>query len=265
MKNILFVLILLLCVTLLIFGKQQYDQKLNKIAKEAKETIGQPVSSQHDQKEPLQGEMELEIIDGIDPHLQDKLINAIANNESINLAIFGSNAMATAEGTETAWVNLVIDELKSTYGEELFDVQIFEVGNRTTYEVIESRIHSEVAQFHPDILLFEPLLLNDNGNATMDLTLSNITTIVTEIQANSPEVLVILQPPNPIYNPNYYFSQVSELEEFAETQGYVYIDHWEAWPDITDEAILDYIDRTRPNQKGHEVWASAVIEYFTGK
>ncbi|WP_078429869.1 SGNH/GDSL hydrolase family protein [Alkalihalobacterium alkalinitrilicum] len=267
MKNIIFVLSILLCVGLLVFGKIQYDQKLNEIAQDAStekniatslQTSNQPVSN-------ISHATDIESMEGLNPELKQKLMAAVENNQRLRVALFGSNAMAVEDDSETPWVDLLVQELNDTFGEHILDVTIFEVGNRTTHQVLEAGLHSEVVDFQPDVLIFEPLIFNDNGNATMNITLPNVTTILTDIEATSPDVFVVIQPPNPIYRPNYYLQQVNELKAYAEESGYTYLDHWEVWPDVTDEEINDYIEDSRPNQRGHEVWASAVIQFFTGK
>lgn len=266
MKNIIFVLSILLCFSLLILGKIQYDNKLQGIAHEAQSSnilSEQPgVAERQDQVDSHVGLIETK---EIHPELQDQLIRATNNNESLRVAFVGSNAMTAAVEGEMGWPEMVIEELNDTYGETMFDVTIFEVGNQTTHQVIESGLHNEILEFQPDVLLFEPLVLNDNNNMTIDVTLQNITTILEEINEVIPNVLVVLQPPNPIYLPNYYLEQVRELKSYAVENNYTYIDHWEAWPSITDETIRDYIEGTRPNQKGHEIWAGEVAAFFKGK
>ncbi|MEB1810188.1 MAG: SGNH/GDSL hydrolase family protein [Bacillaceae bacterium] len=266
MKNIIFVLSILLCFSLLIFGKIQYDSKLKGIAQEAQSTF--EVSEQPEmvqKQEQVNSNVASIQAREIHPQLQDKLINAINNKENFRLAIAGSNAIATSEDTQIPWPKLVIEELNDTYGESTFDVMVYELGNSTTQQVLENGLHNEIAEFQPDVLLFEPLILNDNNNFVMDVTLSNITTILTDIRDTSPDVFVVLQPPNPIYRPNYFLQQARELKLYAEENDYVYIDHWEAWPSITDAEIQNFIEGTRPNQKGHDIWASVISEFFLGE
>ncbi|MFV8826439.1 SGNH/GDSL hydrolase family protein [Alkalihalobacterium sp. APHAB7] len=265
MKNIIFALSVLLCFSLLIFGKIQYDNKLKGIAQEAQSTFKEIDTLEAvEQKDQASNEVGSMQIREIHPELQDKLIGAVSNNESVRVALVGSNALASVNGY-TPWPDLVIQELNETYGEDVFEFTVFEVGNRTTHQVLEAGIHNEFSDFQPDVLLFEPLILNDNNNLTIDVTLQNLTAILTDIRAVASDVFIVLQPPNPIYLPNYYLEQTRELKRYAEENGYPYIDHWEAWPSITDNAIQEYIEGTRPNQKGHEVWASAVVEFFKGK
>ncbi|WP_209121591.1 SGNH/GDSL hydrolase family protein [Alkalihalobacillus sp. BA299] len=267
MKNLIFTLTILLCVGLLVYGKIQYDQKLSGIAKEAN-AVSVASSSQlsHQSKNGQDERLSIDFLGELNVDLKEKLVTAIENNESLRVALFGSAAMTAGESATPSWVDLVVEELNHTYGEELVDIQIFEVGDLTTHQVIKARLHDEVASFQPDILVFEPLILNDNGNLVrMNETLPNITTILNDIEAASPEVLVVLQPPNPIYQPRYYLQQVMELKDYAEENDYMYVDHWKAWPDIMDEEIQNYIDSLSPNQQGHELWASVWIEFFTGK
>ncbi len=263
----MFVLMIILCIGLLAYGKVQYDQKLSGIAEEANSTMTLATSPKvNNNIQNERGVFNLEAIEGINEEFKEKLQIAIEHNESLRIAIFGSEAMSGSDQIETSSVDIVVKEIENTYPNEMVDIQVFEVGNRTTSEVVNEGLHEDVVHFQPDVLIMEPFILNDNSELIrMNVSLPNITTILADIIAESPEALIILQPPNPVFQPRYYLQQVKELKDFALKNEYMYVDHWEAWPDITDEEINNYVENLRANQKGHEIWASVWKEFFVGE
>lgn len=87
---------------------------------------------------------------------------------------------------------------------------------------------------------------------------------MTDFKQLNEGVIVLLQPSIPIHNARFYPGEEEELKEYAQGKGYIYLNHWENWPDYTDEEVLNYLtdDRSNPNQEGHEAWANYIIDYF---
>ena len=116
----------------------------------------------------------------------------------------------------------------------------------------------------PDLILFEPFILKDNGEVGIDHSLENASAVIASVKESLPQTEVILQPPHPLYKANFYPKQVEELQQFAEDNGITYLNHWEAWPDKNSEEIKEYIseDASQPSAKGHQLWADYLIDYF---
>ena len=137
----------------------------------------------------------------------------------------------------------------------------------TSIAYINEEKITEVMEEQPDLILFEPFTLKDNGKVGIDDSLENTSAVIASVKESLPQTEVILQPPHPLYNANFYPKQVEELQQFAEDNGITYLNHWEAWPDKNSEEIKEYIseDSSQPSSKGHQLWADYLTDYFIAK
>ena len=129
----------------------------------------------------------------------------------------------------------------------------------------EEGLISDYQDTKPDVLILEALTLADNGNVEVEDNHDNISTIIQELQSINEDLYVILMPTHPIPNATIYPKQVDALKEYAAENDYTYIDHWEAWPDYTNEAeLMEYLneDKSAPNEKGIEIWSKEVLKLF---
>ncbi|TYR78841.1 SGNH/GDSL hydrolase family protein [Priestia megaterium] len=191
----------------------------------------------------------------------EKLADASETGEPMKLVIVGSQS--TSKG-ENGWPALLTEKLDEAYGEALVDVEVYEYKEMNTLDFVRSDTYEDIVKAQPDVLLFEPFLLNDNGVVGIKNTLENLDVIMTHVTDEVEDVVTILQPSQPIYNAVNYPVEVEELASFAKENNYEFVNHWEAWPDYKSEEILDYLseDQRQPNKKGHETWAEFLTEYF---
>lgn len=189
---------------------------------------------------------------------QKDFSKAVEEERTYKLAIAGSEAIGEKDG----WSADLKKALEESYGKTI-EVKVFEYAERSD-EFINADHDGEVAAFKPDLVLFEPFTLNDNGNLEVDDNHKNIETFIETVKAENKNVVVILQPPHPIYGAAIYPQQVEQLKEFADTEGISYIDHWVAWPDEEDEILKSYLaeDQGVPAEKGNEVWLAVLKDYF---
>ena len=126
---------------------------------------------------------------------------------------------------------------------------------------------TEVIEEQPDLVLFEPFTLKDNGVVAIDDSLENTSAVIAKIKESLPDTSDPAPPPHPLYHATYYPKQVEALQQFAEDNDIPYLNHWEAWPDQNSEEIKEYIseDSSQPSVKGHQVWADYLIDYFIAK
>jgi hypothetical protein len=134
----------------------------------------------------------------------------------------------------------------------------------TSQEYINEVKHGELAREEADLVLLELFILKNNGKVGNDLAAEHYSEIVAAIKEANQEAFVILQPAKPLSLAKYYPLQVETLQEYAEANNLAYIDHWQAWPDTENERkeLLDIGDPSYPNQRGHELWAEYLIDYF---
>ena len=192
----------------------------------------------------------------------NRFSEAFDGGEPVKFVLAGSESLGYDDG---GWSTIVEQELENLYGENLLDVIVYEF-NGTTTQFLESGAADEVARMNADMLLFETLTLEDNSGLVMlDQTLANLKEIVDIFMEQNPDLYLVLQPPQPIFTTVYYPDQVRSVKQFANENSIPFLDHWTEWPDYATEEILDYLtDESAPNEKGHEVWAKAVIDFFDG-
>ncbi len=193
--------------------------------------------------------------------IQTKIQKAEQTKTPLKLVIVGS---APQEEVKATWAELLKGKIEDTYGSSLIKVDVREYKDMTTLQFIKSDTYKEIAQASPDVLLFEPFLLKDNGVVGIENTLDNIDVILTYLKRQNEQLVTILQPSAPVYKANNYPSDAKALEEFAKENDYEYINHWKAWPDYQSEKISAYLTQApgQPNDKGEQLWAQHLEHYF---
>ena len=137
----------------------------------------------------------------------------------------------------------------------------------TTSEFVAEQKALELAAEKAQLIVFEPLILNDNGVVPTRDSLANLTKVMEDVSLADPKVSFVLQPSFPLYNAKYYPVQVDELKKYAAANHIAYLDHWQAWPDYHKAALKDYLlpDGSAPNDKGFALWAKVMEDYLLGQ
>ncbi|OIJ22342.1 hypothetical protein BKP45_06805 [Anaerobacillus alkalidiazotrophicus] len=264
MKKIAIVFVVFIAIATIIVSKNLYDQKLKATATEAKQLMQENIEQEiQSEKEEAQKERLRLITENMDDAVAELVIGAVGNNEEIKIVITGSSVLeATAE--MDSWPDIFMERLDEAYGHGVFSVEVVSYGDKGSYEVLHEKGYHLVVEKSPDILVIEPLLLNDNGITRIEDTLKHLDRFIDEVREVHNDIVVIVQPPQPIFQPSYYLTQVTKLEEHSLAKGYLYFDHWDMWPSIEDEALNEYIldDQRTPNEDGHHLWANFVSHYF---
>ncbi|MFV8826436.1 SGNH/GDSL hydrolase family protein [Alkalihalobacterium sp. APHAB7] len=261
MKKLAIPIFCLVAVGIVIFGKIHYDNKLESIGKSAKEQqlLDSSVSSA----------VNIEELVGLTANMSDvlseKLLHKLEANESITLLVIGSEANFSSPSENSSWPFQLLDALNEYYVGANFVLETMNLEDMSTNHLIEINAHSMAATIKPDVVILEPLLLNDNGIVKMEKTIENVEKLLETVKEEAAEAFVILQPPNPIYRPTIYLEQVDRLKEFTLNSDYEYIDHWQAWPDVENDDLKDFITGVHPNERGHDLWAEYMINYFVAK
>ncbi len=162
------------------------------------------------------------------------------------------------------WENAVTQNLIEYYGSEriITAKQIYDV---TTENFLSKNKQADLIAEKAQLVVIEPFLLIDNGVIAIDATLSNLTEMIKAVKAENPDTTFILQPSNPIYQPKIYATQIEALKGYAKENNLTYLDHWTAWPATDDPKIKDYLVENEPNDKGNQVWAQFLVEFFVNK
>jgi hypothetical protein len=267
MRVIALIIVIILAVGTIITGKVHWNKKLSVYhGMESTVVLSEEESNQVEEKATLDVS---QYTKNLPEQVTQKIEEAVHKDEPIQFVILGSKSTSSAEN---GWPSLLEKELLDTYGENVFEITIVEISDKTSTQVVQEQLYKEVTQLTPDLLLFEPFILMDNGEVEMAERLENITTIIDEFKKVNSSVYVYLQPANPLYNATYYPKEVEDLKLFAEQQSITYLNHWDAWPDYRTEEIKTYLEadptiagKSVPNEQGHELWASFLTDYFISK
>lgn len=257
LKNVFTYFVIILCVIAIIGGKLHWNNKLDA---PTSATIGQTAG---DDTDKAKSNNLATLTQHLPENLAKKIEQAQEEDTSLTLVAMGSHATAEGEGT---WTDILQTRLNEAYGQGLIQVHVESLGDDLSITVVQEEEYANALDLNPDIIILEPFILNDNGKVAIDNTLESISLMIQAIQKEVADAIVMLQPPNPIYNAVHYPSQVLALEEYAEEQNIIYLNHWTSWPDYESDDILDYIDEANelPSDKGHQVWGNYISDYFTG-
>lgn len=179
------------------------------------------------------------------------------------ILLAGSAALGS---NEDGWAYLTKKELEETFGEGAIEVDI-QVFGGTSMEFSDQDKVSDMIAAEADLIVLEPFTLQDNSFVRIEDSHAHTSNWISEVKEKNPDTVFILQPPNPIYDANYYLVQIKELEKFAETNDIIYLNHWSAWPSTDSEEIIPYLNEENetPSEKGHELWSKYVTDFFINK
>lgn len=196
--------------------------------------------------------------------VKEKLKKAAEDKKAVNLVIVGDEASSSEKG---AWAAKLTSNLETAYGKGLWNVTVKEYKGESTEELIANKRDKEIAKENPDVILFEPPFITDNGKTGNGNSVASTQKFVQALSTSAKGATIMIQPSNPVYGAKNYPKAIEALKQFAMQNNYTYIDHWAAWPDASTKAILPYLKEEFgfPTAKGHEVWAQYVTDYFVAK
>ncbi|WP_444684997.1 SGNH/GDSL hydrolase family protein [Alkalicoccus luteus] len=235
-------------------------------ADEAAVVLEEAAEDENELEESAYEDEELEQLTSELPNsIADRIAERLSAGEAVRVLTVGTRSSTDAEDEGlTPWPELLEEELNEAYGEGTFQFTNVSFGGFTTEEIVEQNRHDDLADNEADILLLEGFNWNNNlAVVTGDDAHEQIDAIAEAATADNSDLITVLHPSPPAYETSIYPEQVADFAEFAEEEGYVYIDHWEAWPDLDDEELLNYVTEERmPNQDGHTLWAEAIRPYL---
>ncbi|MDG5786706.1 hypothetical protein QA612_04320 [Evansella sp. AB-P1] len=272
MKKVLVMMIFILSIGAVVFGKFAYDNKLAEIANSAKVDHETMVQEQIQREEEAFAKREDEeqawfeqLTDGLPTSIK-ALVEQRFDNDEIHIIAFGSRALVDSqrEGIDP-WPLLLEKGLNEKYERDLFRVETYEFGQITSLEVLQEEYHLGVARLNPDVVIIEPFLWNDNGIVSTNDTITALSIMVNAFESSHEDVIVMVQPPQPVFGTMYYPQYVEQLRTFVQEEtDYMYIDHWNDWPDVEDEALHAYVgeEHRMPTALGHETWKNSIKTFF---
>ena len=263
MKPFLTTILAILCGVVLLWGNLHWSNKTAVKVDGASVTIpdAKPVEKNSKEIEQVADEEEdiLSLTKNWPAEAAETFKQAQKEGRAFKVLIAGSSALGDEPN---GWAHQSKEGLIKTFGEENLNVDILEY-ETTSLQFIQENNQEELASANADLIIFEPFTLNDNTNGVgTENSLVNIQTVLDQIEQASANTVVILTPPNPLFNAKYYPLQVEALKEYSEENGIPYLDHWTAWPELDVEEMNDYLTNGSPNDKGHEIWANFMLDYL---
>ncbi|MGG7619571.1 hypothetical protein [Bacillus coreaensis] len=257
MKAFFTTLLAIICVAVLILGNIHWNKRTSVQAGDEIEERDNEPTTNIEEKETKTEEDIAKILELAGNWPEDTKVAfqaALSEGQPFHILFVGSKAIEAGSNPWPQQLQLLMEE---AYGESVFTFETI-----TTDLISDEYVAQELYKqwnSEADLIVFEPFTLNDNGEVVIEQSHANILTMIAEIDAT-----VILQPPHPLYNTKFYPIQVSSLEKFATDNGIPYLNHWTAWPDPTTVEIQSYLDEegSLPNDKGQEVWANFLADYF---
>ncbi|PEZ03459.1 EPSX protein [Bacillus sp. AFS018417] len=252
-------LIFVLFVASVVSGKLYWNKK---VAKATQQAYGakQGTSTKEGEKQVSFNEAYAK---NLPDAVKEKLKKAASEKKAVNLVIVGDEASSAT----SAWPEKFKANLNAAYGQGLWNVTVQEYKGESTEDLIAKNRVKEIADLNPDVVLFEPPFITDNTKTGNGNSVANTQKFVAALQASAKDTTIMIQPPNPVYDAKNYPKSIAALKQFAEQNGYTYINHWEAWPNPTTKDILPYLQDEFgfPSAKGYELWAQYVTNYFVAK
>ncbi|TXC90937.1 SGNH/GDSL hydrolase family protein [Metabacillus litoralis] len=260
MKKLFVLVTLILCVAAIIVGNLHWNQKIT--AQGEKETSAKVIKPVREDEKIKANKVDVSKISSNLPiELQDKIKSAQESKVPLSFVIYGSSEI------ERSWSEQFSSELKKAYGEDLFNINILTTGDSTTRELVNSEGYQDVNELKPDILLFEAPMLNDNGDVGfgIDESLDNIQIMIDSWYEANNNLFLMVQPSQPLYGATFYPSEVSQLQDYMEKNDFIYLNHWENWPELNDDAMLEYLEDNEVNEEGYKIWADYNVKYFVAE
>lgn len=260
MKAIFTILLAVLCVVILVLGNLHWNDKTtNAVNKNTDSPVKEIKESAAEKLTDLSRDQVLSLAAKWPEQSKEILGDTYDEDRPFKVLAVGSEVLGMEH---SQWGKIIEEKVHGSYEDMVsFSVKGFP---KTSSEFIQENLAAEISSQKPDMVILEPFTLNDNGKVVIEESLGNVTSIIKEVKKDHPSVVVVLQPPYPLYNANFYPVQVDALKNYADEHELVYLDHWAVWPDYRTEEIKEYLveDLSEPDDEGYELWASFVGEYL---
>jgi hypothetical protein len=186
---------------------------------------------------------------------------ALREKKPFKILFVGSTALGTSE---KGWAKNSAAKIINAYGSDKVEVSILTY-DATTKDFTDGQKQKEIIAEKANLIVLEPLLLNDNGALIpIQDSLANLSILKKDVEKEDPKTTFILQPSYPIYGAKTYPIQVAQLKKYASENSIAYLDHWSAWPEVDlKNNVLS--DQNGPTEKGNEIWEKFVEDYLIHK
>lgn len=264
MKKFGVILVIILCIGAIIFGKIYYHHKVKLTMAEAKTTTSAEMdappasdsSKSADTKKPAKIS---DLTSNMPKELKNMVTTAKDKNKKLVIDMIGGSDIS---GLGT----LFQTDLNKAYGQGLFDVKETVIIDKTSLDIYHDGIKKTIGNVTPDIIIYTPLVMNDDRKVRTDDTTAVIGLLEQEIQSAYPNAYYMVQPPNKTSDQPAINDRIDQITDYMkQQQGVPYLNYLKKWPDGTQMGNVVKSDGHTPNSAGLKIWSTYLDNYFTGK
>lgn len=255
MNKIITMCVIVICICVIVLGNIHWKQKISSAQVQALEKNTEAPAAAKEEPEWMAQAA------AFPKPIKEKMNLFKETKKPVQIVAVGSESTPT---DPAGWPQLVENSLNKAYGQGMFTLNVLSYREGTTITFISKDYVEQVSKFKPDMIIFEPFTLNDNGKVGLPNSLKNMKQIIGSFKRENPSAVIYLQPPHPIFNATHYPKDVEALKAFAKENNLTYLDHWANWPDQKDKKIMNLLteNQAAPNAEGSKIWADYLTKYF---
>lgn len=264
MKKVGTVLIILVCLALIISGKFYWNNKLEDTAAKAKESASEtpkPSVKKIDEKAPRTKKVS-QSIDNLTKHLPDKLKKVIQKAKDDKTPV---TIVMTGGQEIKGLADLFQARLDGAYDDVVFKVVEKTFKEETSLDVYHKDTKKLFESEKPDVVIYTPLVMNDDHKVSTSDTEAVIGLLGNDIQKLYPDVVYMVEPSNYTDDIPKVNDRIDEIATDIKKKDVIYLDYLKRWPSGGKMADVVKEDSYTPNEKGLKIWADYLGDYFTGE
>lgn len=267
MKKLSLLLLVITGIIVLAYGRLYWQEQITRMVHKDEEPILDMLEVNMEYTENMSEanidytentlEVNMEYTDNLPQEVIEKIELAIENELPVQLALIARDEAEWAEGLR--------DALLEVYGADLWNIEIVNYGDENIIDLLQNDF---LQNLDADVIVFEGPFLNNNLQGLQwEFALEQLEQLI----AYWTDAIVMIQPPNPIYQGIHFPSQVELYRNHISEQQYLYLDHWSVWPDFNGDEILSFLEvdeygnRLRVNEEGAEIWQEYLVNYFIAR
>ncbi|WP_260681986.1 SGNH/GDSL hydrolase family protein [Alkalicoccobacillus porphyridii] len=208
--------------------------------------------------------------------IEEELMERAGDAGELDIAVTGSSVSEGqgASAYEFTWPALLEKELNASGDLSNVEVHNYGVSGFKVADLLQENVVADVIDLEPEVIIFETSVINSYFHEEpFDVTKQSIEEVVSMVEQDLPDTLVIWVSPNPIsestfssvLNNKEYETYVEQSREFIIESGWNYFDSYSAWVNELDgreESTDDFlIDGVHPNDEGYRLWFELMNEH----
>ena len=265
-KKIMYFVVIIAGIVVVVLGYRFYHSKLSDVASHSSHQMVMK-SSQEKTSTSSSNQTSIDsanmtkyftLLQNLPQTAQTTVENKVKNNKKAVLTLLVQDDNNVTKALKTA--------LTANYGDSFWKVNVITYAQDTSSALLAAKLTDQVVVTHPDVILYEAPLLNDNLNISQDESTASNQAVLTALAQTKAAILV--EPSNPIYNGKIYPTWNAAFKATLPAQ-YTYLDYWTNFPDGASDAmkalVVDDGNYRTLNEAGQKIWSDALIKTFTTK